>query len=185
MPISATPSINAPRFEKRLGSLIFQAGANSLGPITIPPVQILTIEYVITAYGGGGDIMSFQFGNASTLDTTAANYGSWFSFFSNAAPPVNSQSAPNAGSIAMIPVSGVSQTVGRRGRLIISNVQARRKVIDITTANESATSTGPSLERGWGEWLNTTDQIQQIKIVTVSNNNVGAGSFIIIYGDNP
>ena len=184
MPINLGPEISAPRSERRLGALTFSAGANALGPLFIPPMQIITIEYAVTGYGGGGDIMSFQFGNASTLDTTAANYGSWYTLFSNAATPLNSQVA-NAGSIAMIPVSGTAINLGRRGRIVISNVQTKRKVIDITNANESATSTGPSLERGWGEWLNTSDQIQQIKIVTVSSNNVGAGSFAIVYGDNP
>jgi hypothetical protein len=140
----------------------------------------LVIDYVITGYSGS-DIGAFQFNG----DATAADYGSWFAAMSNAATPLNSQTASNAGTIAVIPVSGTAITLGRVGRMIISNAANKNKVIDITTANESGTSTGPAIERGWGTWLNNTTQITQIQMMLVGANNLGAGSFAVVYGENP
>jgi hypothetical protein len=138
------------------------------------------IEYVITGYSNT-DVAAFQF----NADTTAANYASWFASMSNAVPPVNSQSGSNVGTVAMIPVAGLQFLLGRRGRMIISNIATVRKMISIETANESATTTLTGIERGVGEWLNTTTQITQVKMLDVGANNINAGSFAIIYGDNP
>lgn len=164
---------------QKLGSNIFSANGTSIGPITIPACKLLIIEYFISGYTGG-DIGAFQF----NADTTAANYGSWFMTASNAATPLLAQAAANAGTLAMIPVSGTNQTVGRRGFLRISNIAANRKVVDIRNANESATSTGPSMDFGWGEWLNTAAQITQITMRLVGANSLLAGTGFVVYGDN-
>lgn len=163
----------------RLGSGIFVSAGASIGPITIPAYKFLYIMHIITGYSGA-DIAMFQFNG----DTTITNYGSWFMTKSHATTPLNAQSASNAGTVAGIPVSGTTQTVGRVGQFLISNIAANRKVIDIRNANESTTSTGPSLDEGWGEWLNTSAQITSISMKLVGGNNLNAGSGFIVYGDN-
>ena len=172
-------SLIMPAGMRRLGSLNFASQAASVGPITIAPCSLLVIEYFIAGYSGA-DIGAFQF----NADTTATNYGSWFMASTNVAVPINS-GVQNLGSTAMIPVSGVGITIGRRGAIRISNVAANRKVADIRTSNESTTTTGPAIENGWGEWLNTSAQITQVKMLLVGGNQLLAGTFAIIYGDNP
>lgn len=164
---------------QRLGSLIFTANATSVGPITIPACKFLMIVHVITGYTGA-DIAMFQFNG----DTTVTNYGSWFMTNSNAATPINAQSANNAGTVAGIPVSGTTQTVGRVGRFFVSNIATSRKVFEISNANESTTTTGPARDGGWGEWLNTTAQITSVTMKLVGAQSLLAGTGAIIYGDN-
>jgi hypothetical protein len=163
----------------RLGSVSFAVAGNASNTLNFGSYRLLTIEYVITGYSGS-DIGAFQFNG----DTTAANYGSWFLIGSNAATPLNTQ-ATNIGTTPMIPVSGTGITLGRRGKMTISNVAGNNKVVRIENSNESGTTTGPSIETGWGTWLNTTSQITSIQMKLVGANNLGAGTFAIVYGDNP
>lgn len=164
----------------KIASFNFGTAAVSSGAITIPACKLLIIEYLVTGYSGAGDIASFRF----NADSTGANYGSRFVAFSVAAPPVNSQVA-NAGTLGHIPVSGVSQTIGRRGTIRISNIAANRKVCVISNSNESTSSTSPSIEVGWGEWLNTTAQITSIDMRTSGGSiTLSAGSGFVVYGDN-
>lgn len=165
---------------EKLTSGNFSANAASIGPFTFAARKSLIIDFVITGYTGG-DIGAFQF----NADTTAANYGSEFVTATNVATPVIARSAANAGTIAMIPVSGTTQTVGRRGFIRISNIAASRKVADIRISDESATSTAPPGELyGWGEWLNTTAQITQIKMLLVGANSLTTNTGFVVYGSD-
>lgn len=173
-------SIFAPGLQ-RLASFNFGSAAATSGAIAITPCKILIIEYLITGYSGA-DVGSWRW----NADATGTNYGTWWYLASNASTPLLAKqtSINGVGSVANTPVSGVTQTVGRRGCLRISNIAASRKIIDIRNSNESTTTTGPSMDFGWGEWLNTTAQITSVEFRTNGGANFNVNSGFIIYGDN-
>lgn len=185
---SLASQIIVPPGLRRLGSLNFASTGASQGPITIAACKFLFIVHGIIGYSGS-DIATFQL----NADTTATNYGSGFQEMTAAANAATGSflttgTVVNSGTIAGIPVSGIPLTTApgaRVGDFTIHNPAANRKIFNIRNSNESTTATWPTQEFGWGEWLNTSAQITSIKMLTKSANNLLAGSFAIIYGDNP
>lgn len=173
MPLGPLPGL------QRLASGIFASNGTSIGPISFPACKLLVIYHVIVGYTGG-DIAMFQFNS----DTTAGNYGSWYASMSHGGTPALSQSASNAGTVAGIPVSGTTQTIGRIGDMTIINIAATRKTVSIRNANETTSSTLGAIDNGLGEWLNTSAQITSVTMKLVGSNSLLAGSGFIVYGDN-
>jgi hypothetical protein len=165
-----------PGFEKLASSKLVAAGASI--SLTIPPRDILWVVVRCTGLSVA-TTLSLQFNG----DTTAANYSSCIFTRTNAAPPVDARTATTATAGLLIGVS-TAINIGRLGSVFISNNPTNRKVAEIHTGIESTTTTAPSKEEGWGEWLNTTARITTVLLKGVAASNLNAGTGLAVFGAN-
>lgn len=177
---------------------VFPGIPNLLGPSTWPPVfvaemilgasapQFPTLKFVpmsglllfinVTGYGGT-DVVSLRFNGDS-----GANY--WDRTLVIA-----------AGGTAVAETSTTSTTLIRCGKPInkgravmaqIVNFATKSKVVQVM--NQYGSGAANTLADGTvstsGEWINTTDLISQIDVLTAGGANILAGSSLVLYGYN-
>jgi len=66
--------------------------------------------------------------------------------------------------------------------LNVSNISGNRKHVTITGGASSATTEAPAIYSGAGIWNNTTAQITQVTLYTLSANNFSAGTRLRVFG---
>lgn len=154
-------------------------GAASIGPVDIDGLwDMLTINYIITGYGGGGDIAAFRFNNDS-----GANY--WDRHISAAAASTTLTNVQNA-STTMIRVASASTQQGRSGTFQVTNFRTTSKIVAIMNQTGSgAAATIPVIELvAGGEWVNTSAQINRVTMLTAAGGALNTGSGFAVFGCN-
>jgi hypothetical protein len=166
-----------------LGSTFLAASASSTSTVTIAAKDYLICRGRITGYGGGGDIAMWVWNG----DVTAANYQTRYIIFSNAATPLNTSvnfcSAGCSAAAGGIPLGDAAITVGRNNEIECTNFATKNKVCNLRHSWESTSSTVfNSTGMGYAEWFNTTNQITNVKLVTLTGQVMGAGSGFVCFG---
>jgi len=154
-------------------------GAATIGPIALDGNwDMLAIFYIVTGYGGGGDIAAFRFNNDS-----GANY--WDRHVSCVTAGVTLTNVQTASS-TMIRVGAAATQQGRSGIMQISNPRATAKIVSIFNQTGSgAAATVPVVELvSGGEWINTTSQINRVTMLTAAGGALNTGSGFAVFGCN-
>lgn len=158
----------------KLAEIILTASAPQFPTLRFNPMTGLFLFINVTGYGGT-DVVALRFNGDS-----AANY--W-----------DRTITLPAGTTVFTDTSTTATTLIRCGKPInkgravlaqIVNFATRAKVVQVlnqfgtgtaSVAAEATLSTG-------GEWINTTDLINQIDVVTAGGLNISAGSSLVLLG---
>lgn len=166
-----------------LGSTVLLAGAPQTSIVTVAARDFLWTYHRVSGYGASpnpaGDIASVMFGGASGIDS-GPNYWSRHAEFDNGIW----QDTPFT-AVSLIRLAASNSQKSRNVFCTINNRVNSTKTVNIKnqTGSGNASIVG-ALNLGGGEWVNTTDQILNIQMVTASGNNMGAGSGFAVFGRN-
>lgn len=165
------------------GSTKLGAAATTTSVLTIAAFDELLVMYRITGYGAA-DIGAFRFGGTAGAVDTAANY--WdrnLSSAQNTATFTNTQTA----SSTMVRVAQATATTQRNGLLVVSNNATTSKMVghlNSLLTNTAAPATVGALQIGGGEWVNTTQQIIALQMLTAGGQTLSAGTGFAVWGFN-
>jgi hypothetical protein len=166
-----------------LGKTVLGAAAASTAIVTIPPRDMLLIQFRVTGYAGA-DIATFKFGGTAGAVDSGTSYWS------------RHVSALTPGSVTFTELSSASQTVGirvaqntstlqRAGCLWVNNLATVSKICRIETATSTgAVATAGALNIGAGEWVNTTQQIISVQMADAGGQNLNVGTGFAVFGMN-
>lgn len=159
-----------------LGSTVLPSSASTTGALTIAARTRLLILIFISGYGGGGgDIASLRF-NADSGN----NY--WDRHLTVAAGGTTLTNTENA-STSKIRLAHSATNSGRIVTVNIMNIANKSKPITISTQTlTAAAGTIGLLDMGSGEWVNTSDQITSIEMLSAGANTLSSGSGFAVYG---
>ena len=161
-----------------LGATVLAGAAGTTAVVEFTPMDMLMVHYLVTGYGGAGDIASLRFNGDS-----GANY--WDRHLHSVAGGATFANVVNV-STTLIRLAAVASTLQRSGIVQISNFRTTSKVCAIVNQTSTgAPGTSASLEAvGGGEWVNTAQQIRSITMITAAGANLNAGSGFAIFGCN-
>jgi hypothetical protein len=159
-----------------LGSVKLLTTAATSSVLTFAAYDELTVQILITAYGGS-DVASLRFNG-----DTGTNY--WTRYITCNAGAVVLADVPNPADTMI--QSGAPTANGRSVEMVITNPLAKSKVITVSTqfGNGNTTVSGQINLGGVGEWINTTAQITSMQMLTKAGNTMGAGSGFVVFGRN-
>lgn len=167
-----------PPFLKFLGSTRLAAQATTTSSVTIEAMEQLVLLINIAGYSAN-DIAALQFNG-----DTANNY--WDRHLVSAAGATTFSNKTNT-SGPRIQLADANSTLSRAS---IVNIQNRANLtksvkIKIQTATNATGTAGITDVGGGGEWVNTTNSITSIQLVTTNGKNFLSGTSFTVWGYNP
>jgi hypothetical protein len=151
----------------------------SASPVfTIPPCELLQIQFNIEGYSGSG-IAAFRFNG----DTTAGNYASEYLTWSTAAPTVTNF----LGTFAGFKLGANAVTVARSGFLTIKNYASASHLITCQSLTYGGGGTTADVQSMGGGKYTGAAQITQVQLLLdpVGSVTMPAGTSFAVFGTNP
>jgi hypothetical protein len=162
-----------------LGSYKFPSSLANSPVLTIPPAELLQIQFNIEGYSGSA-IASLRFNG----DTTVGNYSSSYTTFSTAAPatPVNT-----LGTFGGFKLGGNAVTVQRSGLVTIKNNSSTSHGITCQSQTHAAANAAPVSSFGSGIFITSgAAQITSVQLILDTGSiTMPAGTSLAIFGMNP
>jgi hypothetical protein len=159
-----------------LGSHKYTSSVSSSPVISIPPMEMLQIQFNVEGYGSGGGIASLRF----NADSTAGNYSSSYSV-------LTSTTLTNTlGTFAGFKLGQNSVTVQRSGLVTIKNFLSTSHGITCQSQTHAAATSAPVSSVGAGMYVTGgATQITSVQLIVDTGVTMPAGTSFAIFGCNP
>jgi hypothetical protein len=146
------------------------------------PYEQLTIKVAIPNYAGA-DVGSLRFGNGNGVVDIGANYRTSITDLAvGTVTPIVDDSVLSDTMFRL----GLATAQGRVATIHISNFKTNRKVIkaSVSIGSANVATNVPIHLSVEGLWSNVTDYIKSVQLVLPGAGKLGAGSQLIVYGEN-